>query len=240
MSELEPRYRARFAQLDAGGPLLAWNGEAAFTPLWGFKRRIPALMALSVAFPALGVALAARVSLGAGFIVPTLSFVLLHGLLGDWFYHRSARRRAARLAALPEDLRLAAALGVGRVEYALLVLLLLPLTALAILAADPKLRAAAAARPFVEIIEGDLRRLVTVQEEYFADVGRYAEAFAPWSFEASPGVHLRILYADARGFGADAMLGDRPERCFVFVGEARGMPRGAEPGTPICTVDASF
>lgn len=235
------RYRARFAELAQGGPLLRWNSEAAFTPLWGFKRRIPVLIWLAFLFPALGVALSARGAVVAGFTVPTAAFVLLHGWLGDWMLFRRVRRRAARLAAMPDDAVRRAALErsgqTGWVEYALLVALLLPLSALVILAANLRMRGASEARPFVAVLDGDLRRLVAVQEEYFADVGRYAEAFGPWSFAPSPGVNLRILYADSLAFGADATLGGREERCFVFLGEARAMPEGGEPGTPLCTVE---
>lgn len=232
------RYRARFAELSAGGPVVAWNGEAAFTPLWGFRRRIPALVWLSAMFPALGVALAARVSLAAGFLVPTVVFVLLHGLLGDWFYYRSVRRLEARLAAMPDDAaraaRIAQLQAPRRIEYVLVVLLLLPSTALTIVAADPQLRREWEGRPFVAVLEQDLRRLVQVQEEYFADVGRYAEAFGPWTYEPSPGVDLRILYADSLGFGAHAVFGGRSERCAVYLGPPRGMFTRAGPGTPDC------
>ncbi|HRQ77883.1 MAG TPA: hypothetical protein PLY94_04725 [Gemmatimonadaceae bacterium] len=240
------RYRARFAELAQGGALLRWNSEAALTPLWGFSRRILALVWLSLLFPVIGALFAARVSLLAGFAVPTLLYVLLHGFLGDWFYYRSVRRRVARIARATagsdgavdagRDAASARAASSGRVEYALLLAVALPLTAIVIVAADPRMRGVAEATVFVEVLDDDLRRLVTVQEEYFADFGRYAEAFGPWSYEPTPGVNLRILYADSSAFGADATLGGREERCFVFLGQARGMPEGAEPGAPICVL----
>ena len=226
------RYRARFAELAQGGALLRWNNEAAFTPLWGFSRRILTLVWLSLLFPVIGALFAAKVSLLAGFAVPTLLYVLLHGFLGDWFYYRSVRRRSARI-----ERATARAASSGRVEYALLLVIALPLTAIVIVAADPRMRGAAEASVFVEVLDDNLRRLVTVQEEYFADFGRYAEAFGPWSYEPTPGVNLRILYADSSAFGADATLGGREERCFVFLGEARAMPEGVEPGTPFCTIE---
>jgi len=239
----ERRYRARFEDLSRGGPRIGWNTEAALTPLWGLRRRIPSLSLAALAFPVLGVVLVDRFSLAVALVVPTLLFALLHGALGDWIYWRRLERLDRQLAKTADARRrqrlLAAARVGGVADYAVGTALLVPFAYLTILAAAPKGHPKVGGREHVATLKADLRNLVIAQDAYRREAGRYADVLAPWAYEASSGVHVRILYADSASFAADASSGTQPERCWIFMGEPRGLAAGMVEGEPFCTVPAA-
>ncbi len=230
-------YKERFEALAQGGSIVGWNTEAALTPLWGVRRRIPVLSGLSLSFPIVGFFLAALVSLTAGLLVPTVLFALAHGLLGDWIYYRhleSVRRRLATTTDERKRQRLTAQARVsGPLEFGLAAVLAVPMTLLVIVAGAPRV----GPRPYYEgTMKADLRNLVTVQDSHFREHRIYASSVEQIAsqYSASSGVTVRLLYGDTIAFAAEATYGGSPGRCVIFVGEARGLPPSASEGMPTC------
>ena len=234
----ETRYRARFAALAAGGSRMGFNVEAALLPVWGLRRRIPSLGLAALLFPVLGALLVDRVSLTAGFAVPTLLYAAAYGVFGDWIYWRRLTRLVDRIARSADSQERHALLASGRVRsilaYAVTAPLLMLIAFLVILAADPQYRQGPPDGPYEAAMKADLRKLAAAQDAHFEGAGEYTETLARWNFEPSPHVQVRILYADATGFAADATFGARRQRCYVFGGEARGLPEGMVDREPFC------
>lgn len=104
--------------------------------------------------------------------------------------------------------------------------------------------AAPAARPAVASGASDLRNLVTAQEAYFAEHGRYAGDLATTQFRASSGNTGRLVRAESNRYGAELTSTGFEGSCVIHIGlGSTELPRTAKErkafpeGEPACDGD---
>lgn len=89
-------------------------------------------------------------------------------------------------------------------------------------------------RMYRAAMRSDLRNLVTSQEAFLADSGRYAGDLATLGFESTYGVTLEIVRAGDSGWSALARHSHSEQVCGIFVGIGPAPVAGAEEGQPQC------
>jgi hypothetical protein len=104
--------------------------------------------------------------------------------------------------------------------------------------------AAPSARPGIAAAVSDLRQLVTAQEAYFADNGRYADDITKTQFRPSAGNTAKLVRPEANRYGAEITGTAFEGSCVVHVGQAGNeYPRTAKEkkafpeGEPACDGD---
>jgi hypothetical protein len=107
--------------------------------------------------------------------------------------------------------------------------------------------AAPAARPGILGAASDLRQLVTAQEAYFADNGRYADDLTKTQFRPSAGNTAKLVRPQADRYGAEITGTAFEGSCVVHVGQgANEYPRTAKEnkafpeGEPACDGDGEL
>lgn len=74
-----------------------------------------------------------------------------------------------------------------------------------------------ALRIAMNFARADLRNLVTAQEAYFAQHGKYARDLGLLSWRASSGSSLKLLVAEDRGWAAEVTRTDLPGNCVIWI-----------------------
>lgn len=215
---------------------MAWNTEAALTPCWGFKRRIPVLRLLVLFFPVLGASVATSAGVWWGLAVPTVGYGLAHGLLGDWLYFRAVVRALTAADHASDPAARERALERVRVKDGPLHIagsaLLLAVGCWMIAAIGATHDAWSRAR--VHSVRSDLRNLVEAQDGFRQRYGRYAGDPAETVFAPSAGVRVRVLVADSAGFAAEGTRDDVAIRCEIFLGRVPGLRVATVEREPAC------
>ncbi len=121
---------------------------------------------------------------------------------------------------------------------------LLALVAASLSAQQVATPAPAAARSALATAASDLRNLITAQEAYFAEHGRYASDLATTAFRASPGNTVQLIRAESNRYGAELTGTGIAGSCVVHIGlGASEYPRTANEkkafpeGEPACDGD---
>ncbi len=110
--------------------------------------------------------------------------------------------------------------------------------------ATPAAAAPPTARPAIAGAVSDLRNLVTAQEAYFADNGRYADDLTKTRFRASAGNAARLVRPESNRYGAEITSTAFEGSCVIHIGlGADEYPRTAKEkkafpeGEPACDGD---
>lgn len=110
-------------------------------------------------------------------------------------------------------------------------LLVASLISVPLSAQQVSLSAAPTARPAVASAASDLRNLVTAQEAYFAENGRYASDLAATQFRASTGNAVRLVRAESNRYGAELTGSGFEGSCVIHIGlGSTELPRTAKEG----------
>lgn len=89
-------------------------------------------------------------------------------------------------------------------------------------------------KAFVTAMRSDLRNLITAQEGYLADSGRYATSFPPTIWRPSTGVTGPTIAVTGDGWTATVGHISTPRTCAIFTGTTPIAPATKE-GVPTCT-----
>ncbi len=102
-------------------------------------------------------------------------------------------------------------------------------------------------RAKIRSMASDLRNLITAQESYFADHGRYAAEIAGLGYVPSRGNHLDFVNPGTNGYGARIRRDDRAGTCVVHINlPSESLPRTAvekkafPEGEPACDGDGEM
>lgn len=194
-------------------------------------RRVPIAQALSIPFPFLVIAMLDTErtlftkDLVIGFAVPSVLYVVLYGLAGDWMLRKAQAKRASGEAE--------PGLSAGRIVWHLVFSTLMLCAAciivlLAIVSVDDK-------QPgFRSAMKADLRNLVTAQEAHRVDHGQYATTLDSLAFAPTSNVSVSLLHADSTSFAAEASYREVTERCRISVGKWAGAPADSLDGVLVC------
>ncbi len=233
----ESRYRDRFAELAAGGPKLGWNAEAAWTPMWGFKRQIPVFRGLVLLFPIIGIVATNFLGLVWGYVLPIVITGVIYGVFGDWLYYVHLRGVLTTAAQQSDATRRERVLKRARVDEGALhifaTVITLAFTALLIMASVPPEPHDKHRQP-VATVKADLRNLVTAQDAFFMDSSRFTLMLPPAYYSSSTDVTVHVLYADSTSWGAEGRYEGVGVRCEIFVGRAVGLRLATMDGEPAC------
>jgi prepilin-type N-terminal cleavage/methylation domain-containing protein len=126
-----------------------------------------------------------------------------------------AEREAARISGLGRiGRRLADRGGMTLIELLAVVILIGIIAAIALNALDSKERA------YLTVMRSDLRNVMTAQENYFAEHGKYANSTPELGYNASPYVNLLVV-GDSTSWAARTQHEIRADyRCATYMGDA--------------------
>ncbi len=89
-------------------------------------------------------------------------------------------------------------------------------------------------KAFLTSMKADLRNLVTQQEAFMADSGRYASSFPTTMWRTTTGVNLLSITTTADGWSAAVGHSSTTKTCVIFVGSS-SLPPATKEGVPTCT-----
>lgn len=208
-----------------------WNWEAALVPCWGEYRHVPFARGLCLLFPFL-VAAALRtrrdvyeIDILISYLVILAVYTVIYGLAGDWMLQRATRQDATATPPSPSILR-------GALHA--LRSLVLVVAGFAIIVVAEALRPHVHQKSNIVSMKADLRNLVTAQEAFFTENGRYASTMDSLLYEPSPSVSVSVLRADSISFAAEASYPDFDTRCRISVNSSEGTPVDSLDGVPVC------
>jgi Tfp pilus assembly protein PilE len=208
-----------------------WNWEAALVPCWGEYRQVPFARGLCLLFPFL-VAAALRMrrdvyqsDIVIAYLAILAGYTVVYGLAGDWMLQRATRQDATATPPSPSILR-------GALHA--LRSLALVVAGFAIIVVAEAFRPHVNQKSNIAAMKADLRNLVTAQEAFFTENGRYASTMDSLLYEPSPSVSVSLLRADSISFAAEASFQRFDTRCRISVNRGEGMPVDSLAGVPVC------
>lgn len=208
-----------------------WNWEAALVPCWGEYRQVPFARGLCLLFPFL-VAAALRMrrdvyesDIVIAYLAILAGYTVVYGLAGDWMLQRAARKDSSATPPTPSTLRGAL--------HALRSLVLVA-AGVAIVVVAEALRPHVNQKSNIVSMRADLRNLVSAQDAFFSENGRYASTTDSLLYEPSPSVRVSLLRADSISFAAEASYQGFEPRCRISVNRSEGMPADSLAGVPVC------
>jgi len=89
-------------------------------------------------------------------------------------------------------------------------------------------------KAFLTSMKADLRNLVTQQESFMADSGRYATSFPITTWRPTTGVSLLSLTTTTDGWSASVGHTSTTKTCVIYVGST-SLPPATKEGVPTCT-----
>jgi hypothetical protein len=208
-----------------------WNWEAALVPCWGEYRQVPFARGLCLLFPFL-VAAALRtrrdvyeIDILIAYLVILAVYTVIYGLAGDWMLQRATRPDATATPPSPS---------IRRGALHALRSLVLVAAGFAVIVVAEALRPQVNQKSNIVAMRADLRNLVTAQDAFFTENGRYASTLDSLIYEPSPSVSVSLLRADSISFAAEASFLAFDTRCRISVNRGEGMPVDSVAGVPVC------